>query len=174
MHRRASSPRHYAAHHPRSQSGVALVESMLWISLVLMPLLLLMSETSRALADYRLIVQQVQTAARFLSTQEPGQGHAQARCLFLTGYPSVDCREPLLRSGFADVGFSLRIADASNQDDHRAQQAGIEAGGTVLVNLVSVTASGYRHQPLSAISASVSQLAVLGFAPIAATYRQMD
>lgn len=150
------------------------MEGLLWLSLVLLPLVAGVTEVSRALLDYRMIVQQVQLTARYLSTQEPGSGHAQARCLFLTGYPASDCRQAPLREGFGTAGFELLIQDATNSPLHRAQRAGTAAPAGGLVNLVTVTARGYRHRLVFIPEGAVAQAAALGFAPIAATYRQMD
>jgi Flp pilus assembly protein TadG len=68
----------------RKQSGVAFIELAI-ILLVLIFLSLLTVEISYAISDYRLIVERVGLATRYLSTQTPGSGYLQAKCLVAYG-----------------------------------------------------------------------------------------
>lgn len=76
----------------RAQRGVALVEFALVLPL-LMLLCLMVAEFGRAFWHYKVLVQSVREAARYLASQKPGEGAEQARNLVLRG--SLSASAPL-------------------------------------------------------------------------------
>lgn len=158
--------------------GAVLVELAL-----LLPLLVLLTlatvEFAQAIAAYKVVVHQVRSAARYLSTQAPGTGHVQAECLLTHGSISSakPCSGAVLLSGFAASGFGVSISDALNAPaTHRSQRSSTDATVTTAttLNLVSVTASGYQHRLHFAVflSGMVGGLTVINFEPISMTMRQ--
>ena len=158
--------------------GAVLVELALLLPLLLM-LTLATVEFAQALADYKLIVNQVRSATRYLSTQAAGTSHTEAECLLTHGVlsSSKPCPGTLLLAGFGSSGFSVAVADAINAPaTHRSQRssADLTVTSATTVNLVSVTATGYRHQLyFSAFYPGVTGGAPsLEFGPISMTMRQ--
>jgi hypothetical protein len=80
---RFAAPRPHR-NHRRASSGVAIVELAL-VATVLLTLLLGIIEIGRALTEYKVLVNQVETAARYLATRSPGSGASEARCLVTHG-----------------------------------------------------------------------------------------
>lgn len=161
---------------PSGASGAVLVELALLLPLLLM-LTLATVEFAQALADYKLIVNQVRSATRYLSTQAAGTSHTEAECLLTHGVlsSSKPCPGTLLLAGFGGSGFS--VADAINAPaTHRSQRssADLTVTSATTVNLVSVTVSGYQHQLyFSAFYPGVTGGApTLDFGPISMTMRQ--
>lgn len=135
---------------PSGASGAVLVELALLLPLLLM-LTLATVEFAQALADYKLIVNQVRSATRYLSTQAAGTSHTEAECLLTHGVlsSSKPCPGNVLLAGFGRSGFSVAVADAINAPaTHRSQRssADLTVTSATTVNLVSVTVSGYQHQ----------------------------
>ena len=160
-----------------SQRGAVLVELALLLPLLL-ALTLATVEFAQALAAYKVLVTQVRSAARYLSTQAPGTSYDQAQCLLTHGVVSAKpCSGQPLMPGLVASGFSVGISDAVNSPaTQRAQRSAsngsVSAGSTL--NLVTVTASGYR-QPLqfaAFLSGLLSGTSTLSFGPISCTMRQ--
>lgn len=160
------------------QRGAVLVE----LSLVL-PILLLLTlatvEFAQAMAAYKVVVLQVRLATRYLSAKAPGTGHAEARCLLTHGVASAGgvCTGTALMPGLVANGFSVSVADAvSAPSTHRAQRTSSDStvASATTINLVTVTASGYRY-PLN-FAAFLSNITggttTFDFAPISMTMRQ--
>ena len=90
--------------------GAVLVELAL-----LLPLLLLLTlatvEFAQALADYKVIVNQVRSATRYLSTQAAGTSHTEAECLLTHGVisstPSIRPVQLSGRSGGRTQAFMI-------------------------------------------------------------------
>lgn len=162
--------------HRPAQRGAVLVE----LSLVL-PILLLLTlatvEFAQAMAAYKVVVLQVRLATRYLSSKAPGTGHAEARCLLTHGVASAACSGTALMPGFVANGFSISVADALNAPaSQRAQRTSSDStvASATTINLVTVTASGYRYQLnfagfLTSITGGAS---TFDFAPISMTMRQ--
>ncbi len=164
--------------HARAQGGAVLVE----LSLVL-PILLLLTlatvEFAQAMAAYKVVVVQVRLATRYLSARAPGTGHAEARCLLTHGVLSSApaCSGTPLLPGFVASGFAVTVADAVNTPaTQRAQRTSADATLTsaTTINLVTVTASGFRYKLnfaafLSSVTGGTSSF---DFAPISMTMRQ--
>lgn len=132
--------------HHINQAGAVLLE-WLFIVPILIFLLMVTFEISKAISEYKTIVTQVKTAARYLSTVEPGKGRAEAVCIVKTGLPELSCSSGFILPQFSDTGFTVDIEDASNRASHRAQNTGIYIGqSSTSINLVTVTAKGYKYQ----------------------------
>jgi Flp pilus assembly protein TadG len=154
-----------AAAGPARQRGVAAVE----LALVIIPLLLLVfgvSEFGRAIFQYNTLAKATRGAARFLSTQGSGLGHAQAVCLAVHG--DRTCTAPTLVSGLSASNIS--ICDATNcPATHLAVQT-----GTGQLSLVTVTVSGFQF--VSLVNFTVFGYTIgapnITFGQISATMRQ--
>lgn len=158
------------------QRGAVLVE----LSLVL-PILLLLTlatvEFAQAMAAYKVVVLQVRLATRYLSAKAPGTGHAEARCLLTHGVASSVCSGTALMPGLVASGFSVTVSDALNAPTtQRAQRTSSDStvASATTINLVTVTASGYRYRLNFAafLSGIVGGSATFDFAPISMTMRQ--
>ena len=164
---------------PQSR-GAVLVELAL-----LLPLLLLLTlaavEFSQAIAAYKVVVNQVRSAARHLSTKAPGTGYTEAECLLTHGSLSSakPCSGSALLPGFLASGFSVTVSDAVNAPTtHRSQRttADLTVTSATTINLVTVTASAYQHQLHFAgfLSGVVGDATNLTFGPISMTMRQIN
>lgn len=142
------------------QRGVAAVEFA-----ILLPLLLLIvfgiTEFGRALYSYNTIVKGTRDAARYVMTQQPGGGaDAVAQCLAVYGNPG--CTGSPLAPGLA-------IAMVSVCDWQRCPGTHQAQGSAPVVNLVTVTVTGYAFQSIVPfVTANVSSLT---FAPISTTMK---
>lgn len=141
---------------------------------VILPILLLLSlatiEFARAITAYKVVVNQVRQAARYLADKTPGSGHTQAICLVRTG--STACQGTVLLSGLTNA--TVVIQDASNAPTtHRAQRTSTEATAEA-VNLVTVRVTGMSHPLLAAgfLSGIFGSATSITFGPISATMRQ--
>lgn len=152
---------------------------------LLLPLLLLLTlaavEFSQAIAAYKVVVNQVRSAARHLSTKAPGTGHVEAECLLTHGSPSSakPCAGSTLLPGFSASSFSVTVADAVNAAaSHRSQRttADLTVTSATTINLVTVTASAYQHQLHFAgfLSGVVGEATSLTFGPVSMTMRQIN
>ncbi len=160
--------------------GAVLVELALLLPILLF-LTLASVEFSQAIAAYKVIVNQVRSAARYLSTEAPGTGYTQAACLLTNGNPSSakPCSGSLLLPGFSAGSFSVTVADAVNAAaTHSAQRtsADLTVTSATTINLVTVTASGYQHPLYFAgfLSGVVGNATALTFGPISMTMRQIN
>jgi Flp pilus assembly protein TadG len=168
----------FKTHHQRR--GAVLVELALLLPILLF-LTLASVEFSQAIAAYKVVVNQVRSSARHLSTKAPGTGHTEAECLLTNGYPSSPkpCTGSLLLPGFSASSFSVTVADAINAPtSHRSQRtsADLTVTNATTINLVSVTASGYQHTLYFAgfLSGVVGNATSLTFGPISMTMRQIN
>lgn len=153
----------------RGQRGAVLVELA-----IILPILLLLSfatiEFARAITAYKVVVNQVRQAARYLADKTPGSGHAEAACLVRHG--SVSCGGTVLMSGLASA--TVVVQDASNAPaTHRAQLTST-TGNAVAVNLVTVTVSGLQYPLLTGgfLSGIFGNATSITFQPVSATMRQ--
>lgn len=124
----------------QKQRGVAAIE----LALLIFPLVLLafgMSEYARAIYQYNTLTKATRDAARFLSSQSPGDPNdiATAKCLAVYGNRS--CTLPAL---VPDLTMSMvSVCDSTNCADHQAQST-----GSGVINLVSVRIDGYAFTSL--------------------------
>ena len=142
-----------------------------------LPILLLLGfatiELALALSSYKAVVGQVRSAARYLSTQAPGSGHPEAICLVRTGILQPSCAGGFLAPGFASA--VVQIKDSGNTSDHQAVPTTTGAPA-VIVNLVTVTVSGFEHRFIagSLIAVVVGNAQSITFSPISLTMRQVS
>ncbi len=136
------------------QSGVALVEFAL-----ILPLLLVLTfsvvELGRAIYQFNTITKSVRDAVRYLSTQTPGTGIAEARNLIVYGSPSASGRTPLV----------IGLTTAQVPDPVWAT-----AGEQPLINTVTVQVQGYIfNSPFGNVFGI--DFGPITFPPISATMR---
>jgi Flp pilus assembly protein TadG len=121
------------------QRGAAAVE----LALVMVPLLLLVfgvAEFGRAIYQYNTLAKATRDAARYLSAQAPGEGHAQAVCLAVHG--NTSCTGTALAPGL--TAAQVQICDAINCiASHRAVLT-----GSGQMNLVTVSIVGFQFVSL--------------------------
>ena len=165
----------------RSQSGGSVLVELALLLPILLFLTLASVEFSQAIAAYKVIVNQVRSAARYLSTEAPGTGHTEATCLLTNGNPSSakPCTGSVLLPGFSAPDFNVTVADALNAPaTHSAQRtsADLTVTSATTINLVTVTASGYQHPLYFAgfLSGVVGNATALTFGPISMTMRQIN
>lgn len=133
--------------------GVALVEFALILPFLLV-LTLVVTEYSRALYQYNTLTKSVRDAARYLSTQPPGQKIAQAKNLVVYGN-LTGAGSPLA------IGLSLsQVADPTWQ----------LAGASPVINTVKIGITNYTFAPMFA-SAFGLNFGNIAFAEISATMR---
>jgi Flp pilus assembly protein TadG len=150
---------------PARQKGAAAVEFA-----ILVPFMILMAlgvtELGRAFYQYNTLTKSLRDGVRYLSTQAPGTGHGTAACLVVHG--NQDCSGGVLVPGLSTSMVS--VCDAINcAGTHSAVST-----GTGVVNLVTVTVTGYTFD--SFINFQMGGLTIgvpdLTFPPIGTTMRQ--
>lgn len=156
------------------ESGAVLLEWLFVIPFLIF-LLMVTFDIARAISEYKTIVTQVRTAARFLTTVEPGKGRQEAICIVKTGLPDSTCGTSYILEGFADPSFTVDIEDALNKPSNRAQNTSAYIGlNATSVNLVTVTAKGYRYKiTFGSVLIGVFYNSIdIEFGPISVTMRQ--
>lgn len=154
--------------HTARMQGVVFIELALTIPLYAM-LFLLTVEVSHAIAEYKVLLNQVASASRYLETQSAGNLYGQrtlATCLVVTATP--DCSAPAVLTGL--TAALVTIQDASDNPATMALQStgsGVALSVGTSVNLVTVKVTGYRHS----LASSTMDIA---FSPISATARQVN
>lgn len=142
------------------QQGVAAVEFA-----ILLPMLLLIvfgiTEFGRALYSYNTIVKATRDAARYVMIQQPG-GAADAVAKCLAVYGNTGCNGNPLAPG-------LTLAMVSVCDWQRCSGTHQSQGAAPVVNLVTVTVSGYTFQ--SFVPFVTANLSSFAFAPISTTMK---
>jgi hypothetical protein len=122
-----------------AQRGVAAVEA----AFLLIPLVILLAgvvEGGRLVYEYNTIAKSTRDAARYLSTVAPGAGHVAAACLAVHGNPGCT-GDPLVQG--LDVA-NVSICDATNCPATHRHVPVEGPGATGVVNLVTVSISGYQ------------------------------
>lgn len=149
----------------KRQRGVAAVE----FGLLIIPLTLMLfglTEYGRAIYQYNTLVKATRDATRYLTTVAPGNGWTEARCL--ARYGNTGCTGNLLAPGL--TADKIEICDATSC----AATHALVPTGSVAVNLVTVTVSGFRFQSL--INFPIGGLSVgapnITFGDISNTMRQ--
>lgn len=119
------------------QHGAALIELAL-----ILPLLLLMTfittEFGRAMYQYNTITKSVRDGVRYLTVQTPGTGIAQARNLIVYG-STANTGTPLVL-GLTEANVAVPV--------WATQVTGTPGAPGPLINMVTVTVTGYCFQPL--------------------------
>lgn len=148
--------------------GAVLIELAITLPLFI-GLFLLTVELSHGIAEYKVLLNQVRTATRYLETQASGDIYGQqyaATCLVVTATP--DCSASPVLPGLTSTKVSIK--DASNSLATHALQpttSGTSGAAGSSVNLVTVAVSGYQH---SLAFGTVD----ITFSPISATSRQVN
>ncbi len=147
----------------RKQRGSALAELALSMGL-LVALVFGITEFGRAIYQYDTIAKAARDAARYLSTQSPGNATAigDATCLAVYGNPS--CTGNPLVPGLA-TGM-VGICDASNCPANQAQ------GSAPVMNLVTLTIGG-GNDPFVFTSVVPFVVPNIPFGAISVTMRQV-
>lgn len=145
------------------QRGAAAVE----LALMLIPLITLtlgILQYSVAMSRYNTIAKSVRDAARYLTQYAPGDSNAiaAARCLVVTGTTGSGgtCSATALVSGLTIADVS--VCDSSNCADHKLQST-----GRTVVNLVTVTVTGYEFKELPFLADT------LAFGDVSVTMEQL-
>lgn len=148
--------------------GAVLVELAITLP-IFVGLFLLTVEVSHGIAEYKVLLNQVRTATRYLETQASGDLYGQryvATCLVVTATP--DCSAIPVLSGLTATNVSIQ--DASDTPATHALQpttTGTSGAAGSSVNLVTVAVSNYQH---SLAFGTVD----IRFSPISATSRQVN
>ena len=164
------------------QTGAVFVEFLFVLILLLLPMIYLTIEASRAISEYKALVNQVRAAARYLSTMNAGEGHLRAACFLKTGVISCSSSTPMIMQGYTNL--NIKITDSKLQTlngantninpagTHRFQQTSTSTDpfGSV-VNLVTVEAAGYQYIPITSF---LQGFTLINFGPISATMRQVS
>ena len=147
--------------HPSRQRGAAAIEFAL-LMLPLATLTLGVTEAGRAIYQYNTIAKSVRDAARYQSSATPGSTLA-ARCLAVTGSPAVNggaCTGTPLLPG-------LTLAQTAACDRLTCADHNLQATGRGVVNLVSITVTGYPFTSMVPFA-----MPSIAFGPIQATMVQ--
>jgi Flp pilus assembly protein TadG len=126
----------------RKQRGVAAVELALLLTFVLVPLLFGMTELGRALFQFNTLTKATRDATRFLSAQGPGDPNDISAAQCLAVYGNKTCTGTPLVSNLTTAMVS--VCDRSNCATHLNQ-----ATGSGVINLVTVTVTGYTFTSLA-------------------------
>lgn len=149
------------------QRGAAAVELGILMT-VLLPLAFGTSELGRAMYQYNTLAKASRDAARYLSGQGPGDAAelTVARCLAV--YGNTGCSGTPLAPGLTTA--MVAVCDSSNCAGSHQNQA----TGSGVINLVTVTISGYVFTPVVPLNVfSNATAASLTFSPISTTMRQI-
>jgi Flp pilus assembly protein TadG len=125
----------------RKQRGVAAVEFAILMTFILVPLLFGITEFGRAMYQYNTLLKGTRDAARFLSMQGPGDPADIGVAQCLTVYGNKTCTGSPLVPNLTTAMVS--VCDSSICPSHLNQPT-----GSGVVNLVSVTVSGYAFTSL--------------------------
>lgn len=125
----------------RKQRGVASVE----LAFLIIPLLLLTfgtTEFGRAIYEYNALAKASRDATRFLSGQGPGDPGDLANAKCLAVYGNIGCNGAALLPGLTTAMVS--VCDSTSCPSTHQNQA----TGSGVINLVTVTISGYPFTSL--------------------------
>ena len=155
------------------QKGAVLIELAIVIPLLLL-LTLVPLEISHAISEYKVLVNQVESAARYLSTKTPGLGRAEAICLVRTS--SLSCSATPVLAGLALSGATVSVYDAVNAASTQKSQKTSSDTNSVRINLVTVKVTGYQYNlSIGDFAYGIFQLpATLDFGEISSTMRQIN
>jgi len=146
---------------PSRQRGAAAIE----FALLMLPLSILtfgVTEAGRAVYQYNTIAKSVRDAARYQTNMTPGNTLA-ARCVAVTGSPAISgsgCAGTPLLTGLTLA--QTTVCDRLTCADHNLQPT-----GSGVVNLVSVTVTGYAFTSMVPFA-----MPSIAFGPIRVTMGQ--
>lgn len=162
------------------QRGAVLIELVFTLPFLIF-MIMGTIEFSKAISEYKVIVNQVRNAARYLSTKLPTNpsdsysGIEQAKCIVKTGMPVSICGSDFVLPGLSTVQIDIQNA-ATHPVTHKAQNTASAGLNGPAINLVTVTVSNYVYQ-LSfgqSILGSLQVEPAITFSPISATMRQTN
>jgi Flp pilus assembly protein TadG len=160
----------HAPRRPRSlrrQAGTAAIELAI-LTTVLVPLTLGVTELGRAMYQYNSLIKATRDAARYLSGQAPGDATdiGIAQCLAVYGKRTCD-GAPLLPGLTTSM---VTVCDSTNCAGTHASQA----TGSGVINLVTVTITGYTFTPVLPLPIFTNLTGTtLTFSDISTTMRQI-
>lgn len=152
---------------PALQRGTAAVELAILL-VVMVPLAMGVADLGRAIYQYNTMVKASRDAARYLSSQGPGDASDLAKAKCLAVYGNQDCSGTVLVPDLTTA--MVTVCDSISCPGTHLNQA----TGSGVINLVTVTISGYTFNtviPLSVFSASSGNS--IQFAAIGTTMRQI-
>lgn len=151
----------------RHQRGAAAVELGILMA-VLLPLTFGTTELGRAIYQYNTLCKASRDAARYLSSQGPGDAADIAIAQCLAVYGNMACTGSVLAPGL--TAAMVEVCDSSNcPGTHQNQPT-----GSGVINLVTVTINGYQFTPAVPFNLfGALNGATLDFSPISTTMRQI-
>jgi Flp pilus assembly protein TadG len=125
----------------RRQRGTAAIELAI-LATVLVPLTLGVTELGRAMYEYNSLTKATRDGARYLSSQGPNDATdiGIAKCLVV--YGTQDCSGTVLLPGLTTA--MVAVCDSVSCAGTHANQA----TGSGVINMVTVTVSGYTFTPV--------------------------
>lgn len=154
------------------QSGAIFIELAISLPLLLF-LMLAALDFSKAISEYKTLVNQAKSAARYLTSRAPGSASNEGLCIVKTS--STDCSAALVLDNLASASIDIQDA-ASSASTHGAQLTSSIPSYAVSINLISVTISNYRYDSIVGgfSLAGYSIPASINFNPISVTMRQVN
>lgn len=148
------------------QRGAAMLE----FAITSIPLLMIVfgiTEFGRAIFLYDTLAKSARDAARYLSTQAPGDANAIAKAKCRAVYGNVSCSGNALASGLTTA--MVNVCDASScPTTHQTQ------GAAPVINLVTVTIGGAdAPYTFTLVAPFVLDVSSFNFSPISVTMRQV-
>ena len=154
------------------QSGAIFIELAISLPLLLF-LMLAALDFSRAISEYKTLVNQAKSAARYLTSRAPGSATNEGICIVKTS--TSYCSGTILLKNLDTA--SINIQDAvSAPSSHSAQLTSGTSTYAVSINLISVTISNYRYDSIiGGFSLGTYSIpASINFNPIRVTMRQVN
>ena len=153
------------------QMGAVFIELAIVLPILIF-LMLAAIDFSRAISEYKTIVNQAKSAARYLTSRAPGSANAQGICIVKTS--TSDCSSGNILANLDSA--TINIQDASSSASHAGQLTSQNSPSAVSINLITVTISNYEYNSiingfnlgLLSIPASIT------FNPISVTMRQVN
>lgn len=151
----------------RRQAGTAAIELAI-LATVLVPLTLGVTELGRAMYQYNSLIKATRDATRYLSGQGPGDAADIGIAQCLAVYGTRDCSGSALLPGLTTSMVS--VCDSVSCAGTHANQA----TGSGVINLVTVTVSGYTFTPVVPLPVFTNLSgASITFSDVSTTMRQI-
>lgn len=151
----------------RREAGTVAIELAI-LATVLVPLVLGVTELGRAIYEYNSLTKATRDATRYLSSQGPNEAAdiAIAKCLVVHG--TQDCSGSTLLPGLTTA--MVAVCDSVSCAGTHANQP----TGSGVINLVTVTVSGYTFTPVVPLSVfSNLSGSTITFSDVSTTMRQI-
>lgn len=153
------------------QTGAVFIELAIVLPLLIF-LMLAAIDFSRAISEYKTIVNQAKSAARYLTTRAPGSATAQGICIVKTS--TSDCSNDNILANLDSA--TITIQDASSSSSHAGQLTSQTSPSAVSINLITVTITNYEYNSIiNGFNLGVFSIpASITFNPISVTMRQVN